>query len=221
MKKLFIITVFLFAAAMQPANGQVFEVIKMITEAVIKAMDLKVQRMQNEVINLQIAQKQAENALSKKGLDDIANVSENQKELYKKYFASLKQVKQTVSNSTAVIKVLQQQKALVVLYNIAISASNKDTHLTPTEKLAFTKACASFIDEGATTINTLEQTLRNNYIQATDADRLKLIMQSANQLEGLLYKLQTIYTRQQNISLSRTKSEKESQAIKDLYGLKE
>lgn len=219
MKKIFIIAIFLFAAAMQPANAQVFEVIKLITEAVIKAMDLKVQRMQNQTINLQLIQKQAENALSKKGLEDIANVSEDQKELYKKYFASLKQVKQTVSNSTAVIKVLQQQKALVVLYNIAISASNKDTHLTPTEKSNFIKSCAQLIDEGATTINTLEQTLRNNYIQATDADRLKLITQSANQLEGLLYKLQTNYTRQQNISLSRTKSEKESQTIKGLYGL--
>jgi hypothetical protein len=219
MKKLFIILVFLSVAAMQPANAQVFEVIKLITEAVIKAIDLKVQRLQNQTINLQIVQKQIENSLSKNSLDEIGHITEEQKDLYKNYFASLKQVKQTVSQSAAVIKVLQQQKALVVSYNIAISNSNKDTHLTSTEKSSFTKARAALIDEGATTINTLEQALKNNYIQATDVERLKLIMQSANQLEGLLYKLQTIYNRQQQMSLQRAKSESESKQIKELYGI--
>jgi hypothetical protein len=219
MKKYLIVVTFLFASALQPANAQVFEVIKLITEAVIKAIDLKVQRLQNQTINLQVMQKQMENSLSKNSLDEIGHITEEQKDLYKNYFASLKQVKQTISQSAAVIKVLQPQKALVVLYNIAVSNSNKDTHLTPMEKSAFTKACVTLVDDGATTINILEQTLKNNYIQATDAERLKLIMQSANQLEGLLYKLQTIYNRQQQMSLQRAKSEKESQMIKDLYGL--
>jgi hypothetical protein len=219
MKKIILVLAIFFAAAMQPANAQVFEVIKLITEVVIKAIDLKVQRMQNEVVNLQLAQKQAENELSKKGLSDIATVTENQKDLYKNYFASLKKVKQTISQSAMVIQVLQKQKALVILYNIAISASNKDSHLLPEEKSSFTKACVSLIDEGAATINTLEQTLRNNYIQATDADRLKLIMQSANQLEGLVYKMNTLYKRQHQTSLQRAKSESESRAIKNLYGL--
>lgn len=219
MKKTANIILFFGLCIAQPANAQVLDIIKIVTERVIKAMDLKVQRMQTEVMNLQIAQKQAENRLSKSSLEEIGSISQQQRDLYKNYYASLVQVKQTVSQSALVIKILQQQKALVVLYNVALSASNKDTHLSSAEKSSFTKACASLIDEGASAINNLEQTLRNNQIKATDAERLKLITTTANQIEGLLYKLQTIYTRQQQVSLARSKSESEAQTIKSLYGL--
>jgi hypothetical protein len=44
------------------------EIIGLVTNKIIKAIDLKVQAMQNATINLQIAQKELENELSKKAL---------------------------------------------------------------------------------------------------------------------------------------------------------
>jgi hypothetical protein len=51
-------------------------------------------------------------------------------------------------------------------------------------------------------------------LSATDAERMKLITQSANQLEGLLYKLQTLYSRNQETSIKRARSKEEIETIK-------
>src|SRR6476620_11144768 len=77
------------------ANAQVavLEVIKAGVKKVIKAVDLKIQRMQNETIWLQNAQKVMENQLSKLKLNEIAKWSEKQKELYSKYYTDLWKVK--------------------------------------------------------------------------------------------------------------------------------
>ena len=70
------------------ANAQiaVLEVIKAGVKKVIRAVDLKVQRLQNETIWLQNAQKVLENQLSKLKLTEIADWTERQKELYSDYY---------------------------------------------------------------------------------------------------------------------------------------
>lgn len=219
MKKRLLILFLLFSLTIQRSDGQVLELIKIVTEKIIRAIDLKVQRMQSEVMNLQLLEKQAENTLSKNSLDNIAKLTSDQKELYRNYFASLVTLKQTVTSSALVVQVLKKQKALVVQYNEAVSAVTRDPHFTELEKAGFTKACASIIDAGAALVQTLEQTLQNRNIQATDAERIKLITRNANELDGLLYKLQTLYMRQRELSVSRSKSEEDAKTIRALYGL--
>ena len=90
MKKSLLIFTFLVFGFSVAGNAQVVEIIKLVTEKLIKAIDLKVQEMQNQVINLQIAQKQAENNLSKNKLAEIAAWEQKQKELYQSYYTSLK-----------------------------------------------------------------------------------------------------------------------------------
>lgn len=81
----------LFVSMPTGANAQiaVLEVIKAGVKKVIKAVDLKVQRLQNETIWLQNAQKVLENQLSKLKLTEIADWTEKQKELYKNYYEEL------------------------------------------------------------------------------------------------------------------------------------
>ena len=68
------------------AQTAIAEIIKAGIKKVIKAVDLKIQRLQNKTIWLQNAQKTLENALSKLKLDEIANWTEKQKEQYRKYY---------------------------------------------------------------------------------------------------------------------------------------
>src|SRR5476651_2339235 len=77
------------------ANAQfvVGEVIKLTITKVIKAIDLKVQRMQNQTIWLQNAQKVLENELSKLKLAEIAGWSGKQQQLYGNYYSELGQIK--------------------------------------------------------------------------------------------------------------------------------
>jgi hypothetical protein len=91
MKKYMVIlpmsTMTIFVAIPTGATAQiaVVEVIKAGVKKVIKAVDLKVQRLQNETIWLQNAQKSLENQLSKLKLTEIADWANKQKYLYSKY----------------------------------------------------------------------------------------------------------------------------------------
>src|SRR5690606_39220737 len=104
MKKLMIympasMIVLMVSLPSQKANAQlaIMEVIKAGVKKVIKAVDLKIQRMQNETIWLQNAQKVMENQLSKVKPSEIAKWTEKQKELYSKYYTDLWKVKAAIT----------------------------------------------------------------------------------------------------------------------------
>lgn len=116
MKKLMIympasMIVLMVALPMKQVNAQlaIVEVIKAGVKKVVKAVDLKIQRMQNETIWLQNAQKVMENQLSKLKLTEIADWTERQKELYGKYYADLWKVKQQ-SPTTNVLRTSQPSR---------------------------------------------------------------------------------------------------------------
>ena len=98
MKKILIIAGILLALSIVPAqqtNAQIpiLEIIKAGVTKVIKAVDLKIQRLQNKTIWLQNAQKTLENEVSKLKLTEISDWAKKQKELYAKYFDELWKVK--------------------------------------------------------------------------------------------------------------------------------
>src|SRR5471030_2764963 len=78
----------LFVCLPQGADAQfiIADVIKAAITKVIKAIDLEVQRMQNQTIWLQNAQKALENQLSKLKLTEISNWSQKQKDLFSSYY---------------------------------------------------------------------------------------------------------------------------------------
>ncbi|WP_317162916.1 hypothetical protein [Pedobacter puniceum] len=95
----------------QEANAQiaVLEVIKAGVKKVIKAVDLKIQRMQNETLWLQNAQKVMENQLSKLKLTEIANWSEKQRSLYENYYTDLWKVKAAISYYQQIKDIVNKQ----------------------------------------------------------------------------------------------------------------
>ena len=73
-------------------NAQV-PIVGTVISKVVKAIDLKVQELQNEVLLLQNAQKLVENKLHELKLAEIAGWTQKQKELYEQYFAELQEIK--------------------------------------------------------------------------------------------------------------------------------
>lgn len=90
-KKLIVVMVclLLVGTSARPAEKvavlPILEIVKAVTKKVIKAIDLRIQRLQNKTIWLQNAQKQVENVLSKLKLDEISDWTQKQKDLYKGY----------------------------------------------------------------------------------------------------------------------------------------
>jgi hypothetical protein len=107
MKKILIIIGIVLSISIAPVqhtNAQIpiLEIIKAAVKKVIKAVDLKIQRLQNKTIWLQNAQKTLENKMSKLKLTEISDWSKKQKELYAKYFDELWKVKNAISSYQAV-----------------------------------------------------------------------------------------------------------------------
>src|SRR5687768_6820027 len=79
----------LFIPEQSQAAIPIAQIIKEAVKKVIKAVDLLIQRMQNEVIKLQNAQKVLENKLSELKLKEIAEWTEKHRKLYQEYYDEL------------------------------------------------------------------------------------------------------------------------------------
>ena len=144
MKKIVTIAAILFLASIIPAQKSVaqiaiVEIIKAGVKKIIIAVDLKIQRLQNETIWLQNAQKTLENEMSKLKLDEISNWAKQQKELYlkqdknfspeeidyiQKVFAgileeSLKSIEQVQFAITSFLTQMTDAKRLTILHTAA------------------------------------------------------------------------------------------------------
>ena len=69
-----------------------------VISKVVKAIDLKVQRLQNETLVLQNIQKKIENKLHTLKMAEIAGWTQKQKAIYEHYFEELGQVKAVIKN---------------------------------------------------------------------------------------------------------------------------
>src|SRR4051812_21997189 len=118
MKLLIGVVVINMALLPQKADAQfvIGEVIKLTVTKIIKAIDLKVQRMQNKTIWLQNAQKVIENQLSKTKLTEISGWTEQQRLLYSDYYAELGKIKSVITKYQRIKDITLKQAALVREY---------------------------------------------------------------------------------------------------------
>ena len=100
---------------------------------VIKAVDLKIQRLQNKTIWLQNEQKVMENTMSKVKLGEISNWAEKQRNLYSEYYDELWKVKSIISYYHSVKEVIKKQELLVKEYKKAWALFRQDKHFTAKE----------------------------------------------------------------------------------------
>lgn len=211
----------LFVALPTGAHAQVavLEVIKAGVKKVIKAADLKVQRMQNETIWLQNAQKALENQLSKLKLAEIAEWSEKQKQLYSDYYKELWQIKSVITYYKRLKDLTEKQVAIVDEYHWAWELFTKDKHFTPQE-LSYMETVYSGILQSS--INNLDQILSvvNSFeTQMPDAKRLEIINSAADQMDMNYSDLKRFNTQNSMLSIQRAKSVNEVVTLKELYGI--
>lgn len=109
--------VLLFMIGLGLSSQAQIPIVGTIVSKVIKAIDLKVQRMQNETIWLQHAQAAAEQALSKSKLAEITSWQQMQEELYEGYFDELKQAKKSITGLSQVKRIVSLQAQVVAEYN--------------------------------------------------------------------------------------------------------
>jgi len=214
--------VLMVSLPMKQANAQlaVVEVIKAGVKKVIKAVDLKIQRMQNETIWLQNAQKVMENQLSKLKLTEISDWTERQKELYSKYYTDLWKVKAAISYYQRIKDVTTKQVFLVEEYKKAWSLAQQDKNFTADELDYMQKVYGGILKESAKNLDQLLLVVNSFKTQMSDAKRLELINDAADKIDENFNDLRQFNSQSIVMSLQRSKSQEQVEAVQRLYGLK-
>lgn len=201
------------------AQIAVMEIIKAGVKKVIKAVDLKIQRLQNKTIWLQNAQKTLENNLSKLKLDEISGWTERQKEQYRLYYEELAKVKSIISYYQRIRKVTTKQLRLVEEYKRAWGLFQNDRHFKATELEYMGKVYAGILEESMKNVDQIALIVKSFSTQMSDAKRLEIIDAAANQVDEIFDDL-TLFNRQNMLlSLQRAKTQQDVDAVKKLYGL--
>ena len=201
------------------AQFPIAEVIKAGVKKAIRALDLRVQRLQNETIWLQNAQKTLENALSKLKLQEISEWTERQKTLYKDYFEELNKVKSLISYYHRIRDISQKQLRLVKSYQRAWSFLRQDQHFSKDELEYMSKVYTGILEESLKNIDQVLLVINSFQTQMSDAKRLEIIRNAAESIDSNYYDL--LQFNQQNIllSISRAKTKQDAELMRKIYGL--
>jgi len=226
MKKKLIISLvclLLVSAPARPAEKTmalpILEIVKAVTKKVIKAIDLRIQKLQNKTIWLQNAQKQVENVLSKLKLDEISDWTQKQKDLYKGYYEELAKVKSIITYYQRIKEITRKQTQLVQEYERAWNLFKQDTHFKDSEIQYMERVYTGILEESVKNIDHIFLILDSFATQMSDLKRLEIINKAADQIDGNYDDL-TMFN-QQNIllSLQRAKTEADVKQVKQFYGI--
>jgi hypothetical protein len=224
MKKLFMsigVMVMFSTAPLTSVNAQdpITLIIKEAVVKVIKAVDLKIQRLQNKTIWLQNAQKVVENAMSKAKLEEIGGWVEKQRTLYKDYFDELRQVKSIISNYQRIREITEKQVRLVEEYRRAWALFQQDKHFTADEILQMGQVYTGILGESAKNLDLLFLVINSFSTQMSDGKRLEIIDNAAEGMDITYNDLKAFNVQNMLLSLQRTKGSNDVDAVKQLYGL--
>lgn len=206
----------------QQANAMqipIVEIIKAGIKKVIKAVDLKIQRLQNKTIWLQNAQKTLENTLSKLKLDEISEWTEKQKEQYREYYEELAKVKAIISYYQRIRDITQKQVRLVNEYQHAWQLIQQDDHFTSDEIEYMSEVYSGILKESLNNIDQITLIVQSFTTTMSDAKRLEIINNAADQVDANYDDLMRFNQQNVLLSLSRAKTSIEVQTVKKLYGL--
>ncbi|PIF71256.1 conjugal transfer protein TraI [Flavobacterium sp. 2] len=226
MKKKLIISLvclLLVSAPARPAEKTmalpILEIVKAVTKKVIKAIDLRIQKLQNKTIWLQNAQKQVENVLSKLKLDEISDWTQKQKDLYKGYYEELAKVKSIITYYQRIKEITKKQTQLVQEYERAWNLFKQDSHFKDSEIQYMERVYTGILEESVKNIDQIFLILDSFATQMSDLKRLEIINKAADQIDGNYDDL-TMFN-QQNIllSLQRAKTEADVKQVKQFYGI--
>lgn len=224
MKKILVIAGIVLSISIAPVqhtNAQIpiLEIIKAAVKKVIKAVDLKIQRLQNKTIWLQNAQKTLENKMSKLKLTEISDWSKKQKDLYSKYFDELWKVKNAISSYQVVRDIIKKQVQLVQEYSKAFNLSKQDKNFTADELDYMQKVYTGILDESIKNIDQIQLVINAFATQMTDAKRLEIIHTAGDNIEQNITDLRQFNQQNITISLQRSKEKNDIDVVKKLYGL--
>ena len=202
------------------AQVPIADIIKAAVKKVIKAVDLKIQRLQNKTVWLQNAQKVLENKMSKLKLTELSDWANKQKKLYADYFNELWKIKNAIGTYHSVKEIIAKQIQLAQEYSKAFKLSKRDKNFTVEELDFMQQVYSGILNESLKNIDQVQLVINAFTTQMSDFKRLEIIHDARNHIDQNLADLRQF--NQQNIitSLQRAKERNDVDVVKTLYGIR-
>ncbi|SFC73011.1 conjugal transfer protein TraI [Flavobacterium phragmitis] len=197
----------------------ILEIVKAVTKKVIKAIDLRIQKLQNKTIWLQNAQKKVENVLSKLKLDEISDWTQKQKDLYKGYYEELAKVKSIITYYQRIKDITKKQAKLVEEYERAWNLFKRDTHFKESEIEYMERVYTGILEESVKNIDQIFLILESFTTQMSDLKRLEIINKAGDQIDANYDDLTMFNQQNMLLSLQRAKTEADANRVKQFYGI--
>lgn len=216
------IILLLLLTAFAPLAHAQFVVGTVLNETVgkiIRAIDLEVQKAQNQTIWLQNAQKAIENQLHQLQLSNIAGISTQQKNLFTEYYDELTKVKAVITDYEQVTNIISRQEQLVSLYKTSWAMTQQDGHFTPAELKQISNVYSGILLESANNIDQLAKVINSFQTQMTDGQRMDVIDRINKQVEGNYNDLKKFTNQNIRLSMARAQDQNDVQSVKNLYGI--
>jgi hypothetical protein len=211
----------IFVSIPKGADAQmvVGSVISSTVGKVIRAIDLKIQSMQNQTIWLQNAQKTLENQLSKLKLTEISGWSSRQKDLFSQYYQELWDIKSAIAYYSRISELTEKQVALVNSYNQAWGLLKADKHFTADELSYMTKVYSGILEASVNDLDQILLVINANKTQMPDAKRMEIVNKAADHMDTNYNDLQQFNSQNQILSQQRANDENEVLTMKKYYGI--
>ncbi len=201
------------------AQDPITLIIKEGITKVIKAVDLKIQRLQNKTVWLQNAQKTLENKMSQLKLDEIKGWVEKQRKLYDDYFQELWKVKAALAYYQRVKDIIERQVKMVNEYKSAWALLRQDKNFTKEELDYMSSTYTGLMDESIKNVDQLFLVINAFATQMTDGKRLEIISAVSDNLEQQFVDLKDFNNQNKMIALQRASERGEIEYVKRLYGI--
>lgn len=217
--RVLIMCILVFSVHRSSAQIPILEIIRAGVKKAIKAIDLKVQRLQNKTIWLQNAQKALENQMQALKLGEITDWVEKQRKLYQDYYEELWKVKAALAYYHKVRDIIERQVQLVAEYKRAMALCRSDKRFTPEEIRTMEKVYSGILAQSTRNLDQLDLVIHSFTTRMSDAARLELIHAAGRRLEQQLTDLRQFTSQNMRLSLQRAKDRSEIEQVKAWYGL--
>lgn len=151
------------------------EVIRQGVKKIIVAVDLKVQRLQNETIALQQVQQNMENILSESKLAEISAWSQRQKELYGDYYEGLWKVKNVLSQFQRIRDISHTQAEMLRAYQKTWNLLVSSGRFSADELRLIQSRYGVILQSSVQNLGQLTELVKSFSFQISDAERLERI----------------------------------------------
>lgn len=204
------------------SQAQVTEVISLVQTAikkVITALDLEVQKLQEQTLVLQDAQKQVENIMHETDLNDITSWVSQEKSLFSEYYQELWTIKQAISTYQKVKDIISKQEQIVSDYKTAYSLLKQDPHFGQTEIMNMYNVYSGILNQSVNNLKQLTMVITSFVTQMDDSHRLKIIDDVGSRVDQNYTDLHRFTQQNVTLSLERAHDENDAAEIRALYGI--